>query len=469
MTRYVPAALMLLLVAGPAVADVSRYHVHDSVYGCVDPRATVRLSGRDGFLHQDGWSSDQRRSGRCFLLTPRLQLETIARHAGLVLLRRAPPRAGEPPLYVMAQDLRRLMPKPAPVTPDVPSGFAMATSTKPVSVMATSEAVQPAFAGMAASSVTTSAPQAATTSPVPGAAPAGPTAAAAMPSAVGNVSPVGPARPASLVPEAPRGQSEGPASEATGVSLAAGTQRDTAPVASSPAAAPTEVDATPPVAGAVPNSGAPVSGGSSSTDGATPPAITGQSDQGVVAASVAPAAWPPAKPARTSSRPGRGLLSSVLVTLLLLPFIVGAFLVARRRRHFAHVEDELPLRDQMRVPTLPVVGGAERLASPQTFRKDCADALQEAGWATRLIFPGDGSGPDIVGRRGDSVIAVRCRVSRSAITGEMVDEAAAMGARQGGSMTVLASNAPFSQRARDEAIRQRVHLLRDTDLAAFAL
>lgn len=469
MTRCVPGALMLLLVARPAAADVSRYHVHDSVYGCVDPRATVGLSGRDGFLHQDGWSSDQRRSGRCFLLTPRLQLETVARHAGLVLLRRTPPRAGEPPLYVMAQDLRRMLPKPAPVMPDVASGLAMATSTKPVSVMATSEAVQRTSAGMVASSDTTSALRAAPTSPVPGAAPAGLAADAATPPEVGSILPTGPAGPASLRPEVPPGDGETPTGGASATSLAAGAQRDTAPVGSSPATAATEVDATPPVTGAVANPGTPVPGASSPAGGVTTPAITGQPDHGVVAASVPPAAWPPAKPAETSSRPGRGLLSSVLVTLLLLPFIVGAFLVARRRRHFAHVEDDLPLGDQMRVPTLPVVGGAEQLANPQVFRKDCADALQEAGWATRLIFPGDGSGPDIVGRRGDSVIAVRCRVSRTAITGEMVDEAAAMGARQGGSMTVLASNAPFSQRARDEAARQRVHLLRDTDLAAFAL
>lgn len=93
--------------------------------------------------------------------------------------------------------------------------------------------------------------------------------------------------------------------------------------------------------------------------------------------------------------------------------------------------------------------------------------LERGGWTTQLGFSGGGAGPDIIGRRDSAVLLVRCRPADVAVTTQMVDEAASMGARQAGSLTVLASNAPFSQPVRDEAIRHRVHLLRDTELATF--
>lgn len=184
---------------------------------------------------------------------------------------------------------------------------------------------------------------------------------------------------------------------------------------------------------------------------------------------VAAPAWPPQTAAGTTSHQGHALLTSVLVTLLLLVFVGGALLVARRRRHFAHVEDAGWPPHEDGTPTEPVLIAPKpgAMPTPQDFRKLCATELEAAGWTTQLGFNDGGAGPDIIGRRPDAVLVVRCRVSPTAITGEMVDEAALMGSRQEAAITALASNAPFSQRARDKAIRLGVHLLRDTELAAF--
>ena len=209
-----------------------------------------------------------------------------------------------------------------------------------------------------------------------------------------------------------------------------------------------------------------------SSDLAPLPSAVSASKPGVAAAAGPPIAgspWPPQTMAGPTAHSGRALLTSILVTLLLLAFVGGALLVARRRRHFAHVEDAgWPPNENETAPE-PVVIAPQpgAIPTPQDFRKRCAAELEVAGWTTQMGFNGGGAGPDIIGRRADGILAVRCRVSQTAITGEMVDEAAAMGSRQETGITALASNAPFSQRARDEAIRLRVHLLRDTELAAF--
>ena len=164
---------------------------------------------------------------------------------------------------------------------------------------------------------------------------------------------------------------------------------------------------------------------------------------------------------------GIGGLVAGLVTLLLLAFVAVAFAVARRRRHFARVEEGWP-SPKGRAEPVPVARPDARLfPTPQAFRRHCAGELERAGWVTQLAFPGDGTGPDIVCRRAGTVLAVRCRLSPNDITSEMVDEAHVMGTKQAASVTMLASNAPFSQRARDEAIRHRVHLLRDNELSVF--
>ena len=181
-------------------------------------------------------------------------------------------------------------------------------------------------------------------------------------------------------------------------------------------------------------------------------------------------AWPPNDRDGKAAHAGRSLLFAVVISLLLLGFVLAALVVASRRRHFAHVEDAgWPPNENETIPAPRAMHEADldETLTPQMFRKICAAQLERAGWATQVGATGSGNGPDIVGHRADALLAVRCRLSRTAITGEMVDEAAEMGRRHDSAMTALVSNAPFSQRARDEAFRHRVHLLRDTELDVF--
>ena len=160
----------------------------------------------------------------------------------------------------------------------------------------------------------------------------------------------------------------------------------------------------------------------------------------------------------------------LVLVLFLIGAVAGAFLVARRRRHFAHVEEPAdwpPGGFEQTAPLRPMASTAPAVPTANQFRRHCAAALTSAGWATQLTFPGDGTGPDIIARRDAVVAAIRCRASNTAVTGEMVDEAAAMGSRHGATLTLLTSNAPFSQLAHDEALRHGICLLRDTELAGF--
>lgn len=447
MKRCVPIALLLVLGSGPAAVADTRFQVVHAVYGCVDPRATLALAGRDGRLHQDGWAASVRQGGRCFRLTPALRLEVIMRTAGLALVRRVPPRVGEPPIYVLAGQLRterQQEPSHRPKTGEpvaaAPTASPLAPPPAPTNAPpATSPPAEPARPAPSSAPPAEPAPAPADATGAAGGFAAGPVAPAPSPVAPAVVPPV---PPAAAPPAAAPPAAVSPAPSAASGSPSAGTGTP------APSQAGGTVAVTPPLA--VPAAPAAVA-----TD--TP---------------AAPAPWPPRQAAAASGGwLGIGGLIAGLVTLLLLAFVAAAFAVARRRRHFAHVEEGWP-SPKGRVAPPPAARPAPRpdaklFPTPQAFRRHCAGELERAGWVTQLAFPGDGSGPDIVCRRAGTVLAVRCRLSPNDITSEMVDEAHVMGTKQAASVTMLASNAPFSQRARDEAIRHRVHLLRDNELSVF--
>lgn len=423
MRTCLPVAILLAplfgLAAMPALAVPGRYHVGRTVYGCVDPEAAVALDGQAG--RQAGLDQARmvRQSGRCFRLWPALPLDVISRHAGLALVRRVPPRVGEPPLFVPEREVQTLRPPVPPPTPQavVPPPPMAGRNAPP------SPSPQPGPAVVTVGStggddgreppdpVPARVPdpgdraKAADPDPAPS---SGPAASVALPSAPVAAMPIVPA------PATP------------------------APVAAPPASA----SPGPPAVVMVP---------------ASPPSSP-----------LPTAPWPPA-PRPPASLIDRGsVLIGLGLVLLLIAAVVGALLVARRRRHFAHVEEpaDWPPEDRDRVVE-PRPAPAAAVPTAAEFRKHCAAALSSAGWATQLAFQGDGSGPDIVARRDATVAAIRCRASNTAVTGEMVDEAAVMGARHGATMTLLASNAPFSQRAQDEALRHGIRLLRDTELTDF--
>ncbi|MGI4744611.1 MAG: hypothetical protein ACRYFY_01005, partial [Janthinobacterium lividum] len=366
MNRRITTALLLLLGSAPAAMAAPRYQVTRTVYGCVDSRATTALSAHAGAA-QTGWGLRVRRRGRCFVLKPTQQFEIILHRYELVLLRLVPPHVGEPPLFVLAGDVRQA------------GQHAPAVIGQPVFTSISPPATKAGAMGTRAYS-----PPLPTAPPVQ-AAPMFTSSIAQMP--------------------------QSGAASAPSASLAPVPSSDLAPLPSPvSASAPDDATAT------------------------APPAVA--------------SAWPP-QSAGSTLHPGRALLTSILVTVLLLAFVGGALLVARRRRHFAHVEDAgWPPNENETIPEPVVIAPKpSAMPTPQDFRKLCATELEVAGWTTQMGFNGGGAGPDILGRRAGGILAVRCRVSRTAITGEMVDEAAAMGSRQESAITALVSNAPFSQRA----------------------
>ncbi len=408
MRTCLPVVMSLALASAvPATASPTRYHVGRRVYGCVDSAAALALD-RPG-RRQDGldWMRTVRQSGRCFMLWPALPLDVISRRAGLALVRRVPPHVGEPPLFVLERDVRTLAP------PSLP------------------QPIPPAAAR-----------------PVQG--PAAPPLVAGAPIVVAAGNGTGPGTPAGAVGGGEEVQEPAnpvpvpvPVPDPGDRPAAAGSEPSPPPDAA-PAPRPVEPHAT-----VVP----PVAAGAAAESTPSP---------------VSAAPWPPLPRPPTSQLHRGVVLIGLGLVLLLIGALLAALIIARRRRHFAHVEEpaDWPPEARDRVVELrPATAAAAPSAAE--FRKHCAAALAGAGWATKIAFPGDGSGPDIVAQRDAVVAVIRCRASNTAVTGEMVDEAAAMGSRQGATMTLLASNAPFSQRARDEADRHGVRLLRDTELPGF--
>lgn len=174
---------------------------------------------------------------------------------------------------------------------------------------------------------------------------------------------------------------------------------------------------------------------------------------------------PVTAPARSS---GVSALLILLVVLALVALVGVAVAIARQQRRFAHVEDRnWPPEDDGRDPlghAAPVAAPPARPArSSQAFRKDCVAVLEQGGWAIQPSFAVGGAeedgSPDIVGRKQNAVLAVRCRAGDEQVNLAMIDEAATMGRRANAHVTVLATEASLTQRAHDEALRLHVHVL----------
>ena len=109
--------------AAPAGADVpSILHTGAIVFACINPRATRALGNKaDPRQSNPGWVAFVRSDGKCFSVSPDQGWEQISEQDGLLLLRRTPPVAGEPPLFFMPTDIQRAAPAaPAPSTAPAP-------------------------------------------------------------------------------------------------------------------------------------------------------------------------------------------------------------------------------------------------------------------------------------------------------------------------------------------------------------
>lgn len=424
------AALLSLGCSLPALAEPMMQPTR-AVYGCVDPRATTALAIPDGRLRNRKWVEYVHRTGHCSLLAAGQPFEVLARQGALALLKSPDASGDTPPVYAQFSDLTE----------------AAATSQAPAASQAA--AADPAVVAAPVAAQPLASPPAAADATAQAAPPAQAAPAATAPQAV----PPGPE-------QAPSAPSPAVAAAAPGAQPAAVPTPIPVPVVP-PATAPAPVQPAPVLAPPVqPTPAAPVP---TSTPTPTPVPDAG-----------APAVAPSAVPVPAAHSFGVSLLL-VLVLLALLGLVGAAVAIARQQRRFAHVEDaNWPPRDERVDPLaspMPVAPAMQSEPSPQGFRKSCVEVLERGGWIIQPSFAAGGpreGAPDILGRRRDAVLAVRCRGGNATITPEIVDEVAAMGQQAHAHVIVLATAAPMTRRAHDEAMRLHVHVLAQDELGSLS-
>jgi hypothetical protein len=403
------AAFASLGFVVPALAAPMVQPTHD-LYACVDPRATTALAIPDGRLSNRKWVDYVHRTGHCVVLPASQQFEVVAQQGPLVLVKPIDATSDTPPVYAQQADMQQ---SAAPQDPAAQAGpGTVAAQAAPGTVAAQAA---PATIAAQAAPATIAAQAAPAQQQQPDQVPAQVATPAADP-------PVAPSQVSTQAPAQPADQPAVPAAAS----------------APPPAATPSAPVAQPPPP--APDNAAPV----------TAPLGT-------------PA--PATAPVRSS---GVSALLILLVVLALVALVGVAVAIARQQRRFAHVEDRnWPPEDDGRDPlghAAPAAAAPPRPArSPQAFRRDCVAVLEQGGWAIQPSFTvgaaeEDGS-PDIVGRKQNAVLAVRCRAGDEQVNLAMIDEAATMGRRANAHVTVLATEARLTQRAHDEALRLHVHVL----------
>ena len=120
----------------PTGTDVpSTLHTGAIVFACINPQATRALGNKaDPRQSSPGWVAFVRSDGRCFSVSPDQGWEQISEQDGLLLLRRTPPMAGEPPLFFIPADIQQKTPAaPAPATaPAPPAALVQQEAPQPV-------------------------------------------------------------------------------------------------------------------------------------------------------------------------------------------------------------------------------------------------------------------------------------------------------------------------------------------------
>ena len=126
--------LLLFLSAPTASLADELFHTRTPVFACSEPHATW-TSNRMAESHR---TAATRPVGHCFVVSPGERWEKIAGRDGLLLLRRTPAMAGEPPLFFRAGDVaRRADAATAPVPADTasPAGSTRARWLPPVPLL----------------------------------------------------------------------------------------------------------------------------------------------------------------------------------------------------------------------------------------------------------------------------------------------------------------------------------------------
>ena len=140
-------------------------HTTAAVDACVNPRATRAINNTADPRQADpGWVAYVKKDGNCFDVSPDQSWERISEEGGLLLLRRVPPMAGEPPLFFRPGDIAARIQAAEPEVAAAPLAPVAPPAPSPLPPDASADAAPGAPAEVAPPAVTEAAPPAADTS-----------------------------------------------------------------------------------------------------------------------------------------------------------------------------------------------------------------------------------------------------------------------------------------------------------------
>ncbi len=101
---------------------------------------------------------------------------------------------------------------------------------------------------------------------------------------------------------------------------------------------------------------------------------------------------------------------------------------------------------------------------PLDYERFCARLLEQAGWKTQLTPASGDQGADILASRAGCRLVVQCKLYRSAVGNDAVQQVAAARAHQNAQAAIVVSNARFTAAAQALARTNRVALLHHEEL-----
>ncbi len=157
-------------------------------------------------------------------------------------------------------------------------------------------------------------------------------------------------------------------------------------------------------------------------------------------------------------------LGAALAVLACLVIIGLRFLVGRRRDRPVAGQPPAELFD---APQLPADEVDVPPINHNAYRRECADALREAGWQARMSFPAGRLTADIMARRDGRLLTVQCRPSTRPLEAAVVQEALLVRRAHDAQVAAVVSNAGYTMAARTLAAASGVRLLHETELPEF--
>ncbi len=107
-------------------------HTTGTAYACANPRATRAINNTADPRQADpGWVAFVKKDGNCFNVSSDQGWERISEEGGLLLLRRVPPTAGEPPLFFRPGDIAAPAQAATPEVTTVPLASALPAPSPP--------------------------------------------------------------------------------------------------------------------------------------------------------------------------------------------------------------------------------------------------------------------------------------------------------------------------------------------------